>query len=149
MRRWLASQNKTNPLVLYRPNLLALLAVLIVPGSGFAQSPSQTCDLDNPAKQLLNKMLQAPYALAFEGTVLYERAQGRQFLTVTWPHASGTGVLRRMNAEADPTAEPWPAPIDSPRRICDVIQVYIPTLDSGPVVAGRQTQRLTLRPRDM
>ena len=38
--------------------------------------------------------------------------------------------------------------IDSPRRICDVIQVYIPTLDSGPVVAGRQTRRLTLRPRD-
>ena len=80
--------------------------------------------------------------------MLYERALGRQFLTVTWPHASGTGMLRRMNAAADPVAEPWPAPIDSPRRICDVIQVYIPTLDSGPVVAGRQTRRLTLRPRD-
>ena len=148
MRRWLASLSKTSSLVLFRSNLLALLAALIVSGSVSAQSPTQTCDLDNPAKQLLNKMLQAPSTLAFEGTVLYERAQGRQFLTVTWPHASGTGVLRRMNAAADPVAEPWPAPIDSPRRICDVIQVYIPTLDSGPVVAGRQTRRLTLRPRD-
>ena len=148
LSRWEATQPKTDPLVANRTIMLALLGALLVSAGVSAQSPSRACDLDSPAKQLLNKMLQAPFSLAFEGTVLYERAQGRQFLTVTWPHAAGTGVLRRMNAEADPVAEPWPAPIDSPRRICDVIQVYVPDLESGPVIAGRQTQRLTLRPRD-
>ena len=94
-------------------------------------------------------MLQASAHQRYEGTVLYERAGSRQFVTVSSPsdHA-GQGVLRRMNARADPLPENWPVPFDSPQRACDVATVYLPTLESGRTVAGRATQRLTLRPRD-
>lgn len=119
----------------------------------FAQSdasPSRpVCSLDTPSEQALLKMLRASAYQRYEGTVLYERAGSRQFITVSSPidHA-GRGVLRRMNAQADPLPESWPAPFDSPERACDVASVYSLTLESGRIVAGRATQRLTLRPRD-
>ena len=53
-----------------------------------------------------------------------------------------------MNAQANPRAEIWPAPIRSSERVCDVAAVYVPSIESGRVVAGRSTERLTLRPRD-
>ena len=53
-----------------------------------------------------------------------------------------------MNAQADPAPESWPKPFSSAQRACDVASVYLPALESGRTVAGRSTQRLTLRPRD-
>lgn len=94
-------------------------------------------------------MLRASSHQRYEGTVLYERAGNRQFVTVTSPtDDAGQGMLRRMNAQADPLPESWPAPFDSPQRACDVAEVYSPVLESGRTVAGRATQRLVLRPRD-
>ena len=94
-------------------------------------------------------MLQASSHQRYEGTVLYERAGNRQFVTVSSPVGdTSQGVLRRMNTQADPAPESWPAPFDSPQRACDVAAVYLPALESGRTVAGRSTQRLTLRPRD-
>ena len=135
--------------------MAALVALcLLVPTLVFAQSDVSSssgsiCNLDTPAQQALTKMLQASSHQRYEGTVLYERAGNRQFVTVSSPNdAAGQGMLRRMNAQADPLPESWPAPFDSPQRACDVAEVYLPTLESGRTVAGRATQRLTLRPRD-
>jgi negative regulator of sigma E activity len=127
---------------------------LLMPAGVMAQadvaSPSGAfCELDTPAERALFKMLQASAHQRYDGTVLFERAGSRQFVTVSsLIDDAGHGVLRRMNAQADPGPESWPAPFDSPQRACDVASVYLPTLGPGRTVAGRATQRLTLRPRD-
>jgi len=146
-----APQNKVRCLSL-AATLVALC--LLLPTQVFAQSnvasPSGSiCNLDSPAQQAVAKMLRASSHQRYEGTVLYERAGNRQFVTVTSPtDDAGQGMLRRMNAQADPLPESWPAPFDSPQRACDVAEVYSPVLESGRTVAGRATQRLVLRPRD-
>ena len=146
-----APQNKVRCLSL-AATLVALC--LLLPTQVFAQSnvasPSGSlCTLDSPAQQAVAKMLRASSHQRYEGTVLYERAGNRQFVTVTSPtDDAGQGMLRRMNAQADPLPESWPAPFDSPQRACDVAEVYSPVLESGRTVAGRATQRLVLRPRD-
>jgi negative regulator of sigma E activity len=127
---------------------------LLVPTPVLAQSdvgsiPGPLCNLDTPPEQALLKMLQASSYQQYKGTVLYERAGSRNIVTVSSSvDDASQGVLRRMNAQADPAPESWPAPFDSPQRACDVAAVYLPTLESGRTVAGRSTQRLTLRPRD-
>jgi len=124
----------------------AALAACCVPVV-FAQTDQQ-CNLTTAGEQALERMLLASGSINFEGTVLYEREGSRQFLTVTRAEALGMGELRRMNAQANPRAESWPAPIRSRERVCDVAASYVPSVESGRVVAGRATDRLTLRPRD-
>ena len=93
-------------------------------------------------------MLSAPKGLRFEGMVLFERADSRQFISIKWPDPSGQGAMRRMNSAANPPVEKWPAPITSAERICDVLSVYAPSLATGRIVAGRSTRQLSLKPRD-
>ena len=129
--------------------LCLLVPTPIVAQSNAGSTPGPACNLDTPSEHALLKLLQASSHQQYEGTVLYERAGSRQFVTVSSPvDDDSQGVLRRMNAQVDPAPENWPAPFDSPQRACDVAAVYLPTLESGRTVAGRSTQRLTLRPRD-
>ena len=93
---------------------LCLLVPTLVMAQPDVASPSDPiCNLDTPPEQALLKMLQASAHQRYAGTVLYERAGSRQFVTVSSPidHA-GQGVLRRMNAQADPLPENWPVPLD-------------------------------------
>ena len=124
----------------------ALIVVFFAP-TVLAQADQQ-CNLVTEGEQALERMLLASADVRFAGTVLYERAGSRQFLTVARPQTQGMGELRRMNAQANPRAEIWPAPIRSKDRICDVAAVYVSSVEAGRVVAGRNTERLTLRPRD-
>ena len=125
----------------------ALCGALIVrPILASAETPR--CELVSPAEQALGRVLASPSDFSFEGTLLLERAEGREFLSVKWPEPNGGGSLRRMNTVADPVVKPWPAPARSPQRICDVLRLYSPSLDTGRIIAGRETDRLTLRPRD-
>ena len=127
--------------------LLVLKPVLAQ--SDVGSVPGSLCSFDTPSEQALLKMLQASSHQQYKGTVLYERAGSRQFVTVSSPvDDASQGILRRMNAQADPAPESWPAPFDSPQRACDVAAVYLPALESGRTVAGRSTQRLSLKPRD-
>ena len=121
-------------------------ALTVSPSLTLAEAP--LCELASPAERALARVLASPAGFSFEGTLLLERAGGREFLRVTWPEPSGGGSLQRMNTTADPPIEPWPAPVDSPQRVCDLLRLYSPSLDKGRVIAGRETDRLTLRPRD-
>ena len=121
-------------------------ALIVRPVSASAETP--LCELVSPAEQALGKVLASPADFSFEGTLLLERAEGREFLAVKWPEPAGGGSLRRMNTAADPVVEPWPTPAGSPRRTCDLLRLYSPSLEKGRIIAGRETDRLTLRPRD-
>lgn len=105
------------------------------------------CEFNSPAERALEKMFSLQ-GIGFEGTVLFERASNRQFMTVGWPDAEGHGTMRRMNTTVNPPIEQWPSPIRSPERICDVLRVYSPALGSERIVAGRLTQQLSLKPKD-
>ncbi len=121
-------------------------ALIVKPFMASAETP--LCELASPAEQAVGRVLASLSDFSFEGTLLLERAEGREFLAVKWPEATGGGSLRRMNTATDPVFEPWPAPADSPQRICDVLRLYSLSLDKGRIIAGRETDRLTLRPRD-
>ena len=128
------------------PALVAWVLV-VLPAQGLAQADEQ-CVLGAPPDKALAAMLRASSDLTFKGTVLYERAGSRQFLTVASNAEGSRGELRRMNAEANPRSEFWPIPSRSSKRICNVVESYVASLESGTIIAGRSTQRLTLRPRD-
>ena len=127
-----------------RHSLSVLPFVLFLSTAAYATD----CEITSPAAEALRKMLSAPQGLRFEGTVLFERAGSRQFIVVSWPDAAGQGTMRRMNAAANPPLEKWPAPFTSAGRICDVLNVYSPSLGKGRIVAGRATQQLSLKPKD-
>ena len=129
-----------------RPALVAWVLVALSP-QVLAQADEQ-CVLSAPPEKALAAMMQAASDVSFEGTVLYERAGSRQFMTVASTAEASRGELRRMNAEANPRPEFWPIPSGSSKRICNVVEVYVSSLESGRIIAGRSTQRLTLRPRD-
>lgn len=121
------------------------LAVLVGVTAGSVAAVE--CELTSPAERALEKMF-SQQDVSYEGTVLFERAGNRQFMTVSWPDAEGQGAMRRMNAMVDPPVERWPSPVSSPERICDVLRMYSPALGAERVVAGRLTQQLSLKPKD-
>jgi hypothetical protein len=125
----------------------ALFGTLSV-GPILALAEAPLCELTSPAEQALGKVLASPSDFSFEGTLLLERAEGREFLEVKWPEPAGGGSFRRMNTTVDPVVEPWPAPVGSPLRTCNVLRLYSLSLEEGRIIAGRKTDRLTLRPRD-
>ncbi len=105
------------------------------------------CEFTSPPERALEKMF-SQQDVSFEGTVLFERAGNRQFITVSWPDAEGQGAMRRMNASVNPPIERWPSPVRSRERICDVLRMYSPALGAERVVAGRLTRQLSLKPKD-
>ena len=121
------------------------LAVLV---GVMAESVSAVeCELTSPAERAVERMF-SQQDVSFEGTVLFERAGNRQFMTVSWPDAEGQGAMRRMNIMVNPPSERWSSPVRSPERICDVLRMYAPSLGAERVVAGRLTQQLSLKPKD-
>ena len=121
--------------------------------SGLAQSSALDCELETESEQTLARLFEAHRAIAYEGTVLYERADNRQFLEVAWPSGgtpdeSRQGTLRRLNAQVNPQAEFWPSAFIPKHRVCDLSKFYAVSLDSTRVIAGRLTKKLVLRPRD-
>ncbi len=121
-------------------------ALSVSPLLALAETP--LCKVASPAERALGRVLASPSDFSFEGTLLLERAEGREFLAVKWPEPTGGGSFRRMNTTADPVVEPWPAPAASLQRICNVLRLYSPSLEKGRIIAGRETDRLTLSPRD-
>ncbi|GIR82919.1 MAG: hypothetical protein CM15mP84_06670 [Cellvibrionales bacterium] len=82
------------------PKILALGvvcgALILRPILASAETP--LCELASPAEQALG-VLASPSDFSFEGTLLLERAEGREFLAVKWPEPAGGGSLRRMNTQ--------------------------------------------------
>jgi negative regulator of sigma E activity len=118
-----------------------------------AQTTVLDCEAATESEQALAKLLNAHSAISYEGTVLFERADDRQFLEVAWPEQNAPnelrqGTLRRLNAKVDPQAEFWPSVFVPKDRVCDLSKFYSMSLESSRVIAGRSTRRLVLRPRD-
>ena len=62
-------------------------ALIVKPILASAETP--LCELASPAEQALGRVLASPSNFSFEGTLLLERAAGREFLAVKWPEPGG------------------------------------------------------------
>lgn len=113
-----------------------------------ADSTDASCELADPSHGVLADMLDAHAAVSYSGSLLLERMGERQFLTVSWPIGPEVGGLRTMNSAVNPKLRSWPAPAGSAGRLCAILEVYAPSIEAGRVIAGRSTQRLTLKPKD-
>ena len=118
-----------------------------------AQAAEPVCEVVTESEQALAKLLDVHRAISYEGTVLYERADNRQFLEVAWPDQKAPnehrqGTLRRLNAKVNPQVEFWPSAFVPKDRVCDLSKFYSLSLESSRVIAGRLTRKLVLRPRD-
>ena len=132
---------------------LGALLLSVVCLSVSAQPTVVDCEVATEPEQSLVTLLNAHRASSYEGTVLYERADNRQFLEVAWPdqrapNAPRQGTLRRLNATVNPQAEFWPSAFVPKGRVCDLSKFYSVSLESSRVIAGRLTRKLVLRPRD-
>ena len=132
---------------------LSALLLSVVCLSVSAKPSVLDCELTTEPERALAKLLDAHSAISYEGTVLFERADNRQFLEVAWPSQDAPdehrqGTLRRLNATVNPQAEVWPSAFVPEGRVCDLGKFYSVSLDLSRVIAGRLTKKLVLRPRD-
>jgi hypothetical protein len=132
------------------PNLVWVVLCVSLGFSAWAgaDSTDPSCDTADPSHGVLANMLDAHAAVSYSGSLLLERMGERQFLTVSWPIGPEEGGLRTMNSAVNPKLRSWPAPAGSAGRLCDLLEVYAPSVEPGRVIAGRSTQRLTLKPKD-
>ena len=129
-----------------RGSVFALVGLIVFAVGTLAQSPD--CDISGNERAALAKLINAPSRTAYSGSILYEQAGGRQFVSVIWPEASGQGELKRLNSREDPQPELWRQSISPLGAVCQLERVYTVNVEAGRVIAGRSTQRVSLRPRD-
>jgi sigma-E factor negative regulatory protein RseB len=107
-----------------------------------------SCALPTEVHSLIDRFLVARQEYAFNGTLLLEHNNQRQFVTTT-SQPGEMVTLQRLNST--PSAGPKSFPLralDSAMDACDIGDNYQISMEGGPTVAGRSTQRLTVRPRD-
>lgn len=97
---------------------------------------------------MLAQFLAARSTWGYEGTLLLEQNTQRQFLTlVTRP--GSVASLRRMHVPKGDATEHFPALGEIPGvDPCDIGDSYMASVEAGGTVAGLDTWRLTMRPRD-
>jgi len=114
----------------------------------WSQPDEAGCSTASEADRIWVALLGAHHHISFQGTLLYERIGGRQFIDVAWSAGSGEARLRRLNRVSDPTEESWSPAALTVGRFCDLRRFYVPRIEQGRVIAGRSTRRLVLQPAD-
>ncbi len=115
--------------------------------SASAQEP-KACGLAERVSQRVGSLLTAQNHTHYQGTILVEFGGDREFVAVDSSLADGTGSLLRLNHQVD--AQPTQVTLlalDRP-EVCDLARFYAFSMEPGQVVAGRETYRLTIRPKD-
>lgn len=120
-----------------------VLAVLSVPVSA-----AGSCGLSAEIQQQVDASLRAPGQVAYSGTLLLEQNLQRQFLAVDSTAGGARAQLRRLSEQADPPLEYLSAAHEQLADACALARYYELSLESGSVIAGRATRRITARPRD-
>ncbi len=107
-----------------------------------------SCGLSADNEQLINAMLQAADTTAYSGTILLEHNSERQFVSVNASREGGKGSLRRLTSRANAPTEHFSTVGMRTADACALAARYGFEIQQGQPVAGRSTQRLTIKPRD-
>ena len=106
------------------------------------------CGLPPEVEQRINAMLSAAGTTAYSGTLLLEHSSERQFVSVSAARDGGMGSLRRLTSVANAPAEQFSAVGINPYDACALSARYLFDIQMGQPAAGRETWRLTVKPRD-
>ena len=125
----------------------ALIGFMCLASPAGAES-QDACGLSGDVVSRVTGMLSAAETSAYRGTLLVEYAGNREFVAVEGTGSSGLITFRHLNRSAD--AAPETGAISRLPRVglCELAAYYGFASDPGQPVAGRQTYRLTVRPKD-
>lgn len=127
----------------------AICAVLwgCVPLLAWAQ-PERECDLETDLVAVVEALQQSHKRFTFSGTYLKESAAGREFISVTHSAGGEQGRLEYLNSLSESTVQAVWTPSGPRVSACELNSMYALYFQQGPMVAGRLTGLLELRPRD-
>jgi len=129
--------------------VLAVLAVGIIATAAGASAPEhEGCQLDDSETQRVAAVLASGTSTSYRGTILVEYSGKREFVAVEESGASGQLVLRHLNRTANAESEIRRVNTLPTRTPCLLGNFYGFSLDTGQTVAGRDTYRLSVRPKD-
>jgi len=125
----------------------ALVGLMCLASPAGAES-QDACGFPGDVVSRVTGMLSSAETAAYRGTLLVEYAGNREFVAVEGAGSSGPITFRHLNRSAD--AAPETGAISRLPRVglCDLASYYGFASDPGQPVAGRQTYRLTVRPKD-
>ena len=133
-----------NLFVVIHGALIGLMCLASPAGAG----SQDACGLSGDVVSRVTGMLSSAETSAYRGTLLVEYAGNREFVAVEGTGSSGLITFRHLNRSADAAPEtraisglPWVG-------LCELASYYGFASDPGQPVAGRQTYRLTIRPKD-
>ena len=109
---------------------------------------SAACGLQPEIEARIDSMLSAANTTAYSGTILLEHSSERQFVSVEAARDGGMGSLRRLTSVANAPAQHFLAVGINTYDACALAANYLFDIQPGQPVAGRDTWRLTIKPRD-
>lgn len=128
--------------------LAALSVVITTAATGVSAADPEGCELTDPETQRVAAVLASGTSTSYQGTILVEYSGKREFVAIEESGASGQLVLRHLNRTANAESETRRVNALPARTPCLLGNFYGFSLDGGQTVAGRDTYRLSVRPKD-
>lgn len=131
-----------------KPPAAGALALIFFSMICVSSARASDCAVSDDAKVQVDAMLGAASRIDYRGTLLVEYGKDREFLGVNSTQAQGEASLVRLNkttAQAFETVNLAPGQQNS---ACSLSAYYAFNVELSQPVAGRDTVRLAVRPRD-
>jgi len=106
------------------------------------------CSVSEDTQAHVDAMLGAAGRIDYRGTLLVEYGKDREFIDVNSTQAQGQGSLVRLNRSSAQEVESVELAPPVPNSACRLAQYYAFAIEPPQRVAGRETLRLAVRPRD-
>lgn len=110
--------------------------------------PERECGLETDLVAVVEALQESHKRFAFSGTYLKESAAGREFISVMHSAGGEQGRLEYLNSRSESALQAVWAPSGPRVSACELNSMYALYFQQGPMVAGRLTGLLELRPRD-
>ena len=106
------------------------------------------CDLTEQQQNQINRSLDAAALVSYDGTILLEQNQRRQYVEVSADPSKDFAQLRRLSVAPNLRPETLPALHHRVADACELETHYRLTVEQGATTAGLATYRVIARPRD-
>ena len=130
--------------VVLRKSFLAIALTFVFVGTSWASD----CPISHETQMHVDAMLGAASRVDYRGTLLVEYGKDREFIAVNSAQSRGEASLMRLNKTTTQGLETVQLLPMSTQSACALSKYYAFALEPEQHVAGRNTVRLTVRPRD-
>jgi hypothetical protein len=115
----------------------------------FARSALADCGIDSRLQAVVEGALHAGHRVSHDGTLLFEYNEFREFVKVSSEAETGVAELQRLNYHPVSMGRSYNVSGAINKSACDLAKLYFLSGERGQIVAGRETIRIVIRPRDM